>query len=174
MHTDGLCWGRWYGSRFRFRFSSGSASAALRPLGGGVWHMQEFWGGWYRFWFGFRVAVENGLACCKKRRSCSYRARAGRGVAQEQVQVQVQDVWLAVWCCVPAVLVGVGFLLLQHSGGDMHTCMLVLAGWVQEQVQVKASGGRRERFHSYGKMLYMHPRLTLALVVRGWDGTGAG
>ena len=38
----------------------------------------------------------------------------------------------------------------------MHTCMLVLAGWVQEQVQVKASGGRRERFHSYGKMLYMH------------------
>ena len=55
-----------------------------------------------------------------------------------------------------SVLVGVGFLLLQRSGGDMHTCMLVLAGWVQEQVQVKASGGRRGRFHSYGKMLYMH------------------
>ena len=78
----------------------------------------------------------------------------GGGVAQEQVQVQ--DLWFAVCCCVPAVLVGVGFLLLQRSGGDMHTCMLVLAGWVQEQVQVKASGGRRERFHSYGKMLYMH------------------
>ena len=95
--------------------------------------------------------------CCKMRRSCSYRAREGGGVAQEQVQVQVQDVWFAVvCCCVPAVLVGVGFLLLQRSGGDMHTCMLVLAGWVQEQVQVKALGGRRERFHSYGKMLYMH------------------
>ena len=100
------------------------------------------------------LAVENGLVCCKMRRSCSYRARGGGGVAQEQVQVQ--DVWFAVCCCVPAVLVGVGFLLLQRSGGDMHTCMLVLAWWVQEQVQVKASGGRRERFHSYGKMLYMH------------------
>ena len=44
------------------------------------------------------------------RRSCSYRARGGGGVAQEQVQVQVQDVWFAVCCCVPAVLVGVGFL----------------------------------------------------------------
>ena len=97
-------------------------------------------GGWYRCWFGRR-----------KRFGLLQNARV---LAQEQVQVQ--DVWFAVCCCVRAVLVGVGLLLLQRSGGDMHTCMLVLAGWVQEQVQVKASGGRRERFHSYGKMLYMH------------------
>ena len=39
-----------------------------------------------------------------------------------------------------------GFCFCSAQAGDMHTGMLVLAGRVQEQVQVKPSGGRRKRW----------------------------
>ena len=123
-----------------------------QPLGVGVWHMQEFWGGGT----GAGLAVENGLVCCKMRRSCSYRARGKGGLHRSRFRFRFRMFGLLYAVVFLLFWLALGFCFCKRSGGDMHTCMLVLAGRVQEQVQVKASGGRRERFHSYGKMLYMH------------------